>query len=68
MNKTPLYHYPGSYAREHNELPLYRESFQANVACKEAIEAAISKHYNDNCLGKEAVAEVVKEFGFERTM
>ncbi len=68
MNKTPLYHYPGSYAREHNELPLYRESFQANVACTEAIETAINKHYNDNCLGKEAVAEVVKEFGFERTM
>lgn len=68
MNKTPLYHYPGSYASEHNELPLYRESFQANVACKEAIEAAIDKHYNNNSLGEEAAKEVVQEFGFERTM
>ncbi len=68
MNKTPLYYYPRDYAKEHDEIPLYRESFQANVACKEAIEAAVRKHYNDNCLGGEAAKEVVQEFGFERTM
>ena len=68
MNKTPLYYYPRDYAMEHDEMPIYRESFQANVACKEAIEMAVRKYYNNNSLGKEAAKEVVQEFGFERTM
>lgn len=68
MNTTPLYRHPAAYAREHDETALYRDSFQANIACKEAIEAAISKHYHDYRLGDEAAKEVVKEFGFERTM
>lgn len=53
---------------EHDEIPLYRESMQANIACKEAIEAAVRKHYNDNCLSGEAAKDAVQEFGFERTM
>ena len=39
---TPLYRHDAAYAREHGELSLYRESYQANIACKEAIEEAIS--------------------------
>ena len=35
---TPLYRHDAAYAREHGELSLYRESYQANIACKEAIE------------------------------
>ena len=31
---TPLYRHDAAYAREHGELPLYRESYQANIACK----------------------------------
>ena len=42
---TPLYRHDAAYAREHGELPLYRESYQANIACKEAIEEAISENY-----------------------
>lgn len=68
LRETPVYRYPAGYAREHNELEQYRASHKANVACKEAIEAAISAHYSDNRLGKEAALEVIEAFGMERTM
>ena len=67
MNKTSVYQYPGDFAKEHEELDQYRASYKANVACKEAIETAIRDKYCDNALGKDAVTQVVKEFGFERT-
>ena len=68
LRETPVYRYPASYAREHDELEQYRASHKANVACKEAIEAAISAHYSDNRLGKQAALEVIEAFGMERTM
>lgn len=68
MDKTPVYKYPAAYAREHDELPQYRASNKANIACKEAIEATISKHYHDNILHPGGVKEVVDQFGFERTL
>ena len=69
MDKTPVYKYPGEYAREHGELELYRASCKANIACKEAIETAVNSHYNKNCLDtKAAVREVVKQFGYERML
>lgn len=67
MDKTPLYKYPAAYARENGELEVYRASHKANVACRNAIEIAIREHYSDNILGKEAVKQVVDEFGFDRT-
>ena len=67
MDHTPLYKYPGIYAREHDELEQYRASYKANVACKNAIETAIRDNYRDNRLGKEAAKQVVEQFGFERT-
>ena len=66
MDKTPIYKYPGDYAREHDELEQYRASHKANVACKDAIETAIRDNYRDNCLGKEAVKQVADQFGYER--
>lgn len=63
---VPLYRYPASYAKEHDELPAYRASNNANIACKEAIEAAISSHYYDNRLHPGAVKEVVNQFGYDR--
>ena len=42
-------------------------SYQANSACKEAIEQAISDHYGNNRLNTEdAVKEVMGKFGAER--
>ncbi|MDY4489404.1 MAG: DUF3849 domain-containing protein [Candidatus Faecousia sp.] len=68
LRETPVYPYPASYAREHDELEQYRASHKANVACNEAIEAAISAHYSDNRLGKQAALEVIEAFGMDRTM
>ena len=44
----------------------YRASHKANVACKQAIEAAIREHYRDNSLGKEGAQQVIEQFGLER--
>lgn len=63
---TPLYIYPASYAHEHGELEQYRASYQKNIACKDAIEQAITDHYRNNCLGIEAVHQVSAEFGYDR--
>ena len=65
---TPVYKYPGSYARENNELELYRASHKANIACRDAIDAAIRDNYNDNRLSVNAVKQVVSEFGYDRTL
>ena len=63
---TPVYPYSAAYAREHGELDAYRTSHKENVACKQAIEAAIREHYRDNNLGKEGAQQVIDQFGPER--
>ena len=68
LRETPVYPYPASYAQEHGELEQYRASNRANIACKEAIEAAIREHYHDNQLDSQAAAQVVKAFGLDRTL
>ena len=35
MDETAVYQHTAAYAREHNELPQYRESLQANISCKD---------------------------------
>jgi type II secretory pathway pseudopilin PulG len=67
MKNLPVYKHPAAYAREHDELAVYRASNQANAACKEAIEAAIRDHYRDNRLDAAAVDQVVQQFGYDRT-
>lgn len=61
----PLYRQSGGYAREHGELDAFRASRQANVACKEAIEAAIRAGYDGMYLTADAKG-VLAEFGPER--
>lgn len=68
LREMPVYLYHAGYAREHEELDAYRASFRANVSCKEAIEEAIREHYRENSLGKGAVAQVVDQFGYDRTL
>jgi hypothetical protein len=65
---TPLYKYPASYARENNELELYRASHKANIACRDAIDNTIRDNYRDNCLGADSAKQVIAEFGFDRTL
>jgi hypothetical protein len=68
LKELPVYPYHAGYAREHEELDVYRASLHANVSCKEAIEDAIREHYRDNSLGKGAVAQVVNQFGYDRIL
>ncbi len=69
MDRTPVYKQPADYALEHDELEQYRASYKASMACKDAIEEAVNKYYDNNCLDvKSAVREVVDQFGFERML
>ena len=64
---TAVYQHTAAYAREHNELPQYRESLQANIACKEAIEKAVSENYHGwSADTKTAAAQVMVQFPVER--
>ena len=69
LQSLPVYPYSAAFARENGELEQYRESYKANIACKEAIEAAIRDHYADNSLNtKAAVKQVAEIFGFPRML
>ena len=67
LRTAPLYPHSASYASQHGEMAQYNLSYQANSACKEAIEQAISAHYAENRLDTEAaVKDVLEKFGAER--
>ena len=66
MNRIPLYPHTAAYALEHGELEQYRASLQANIACKNAIEAAIRQHFDGMHLNEAAVTEVMVAYGKER--
>ena len=69
LRSAPVYPYPREYAVENDELDKYRLSRKASIACKEAIEQAISEHYANNSLDTAAaVKQVVDAFGYDRTM
>ena len=64
-----VYRHTGSYAQAHGELERYRASLKANIACRDAIDKAISAQYKDGRLNtKEAVKQVADEFGFDRIL
>ena len=66
QRELPLYRHDAAYAREQGNLDLYRASRRANIACKEAIEASLSEHYRDNRLDRDAVPQVIEQFGYTR--
>ena len=66
--ECPVYRHTFDYAATHGEEKQYRDSFHANVACKGAIEKAITQHYANNCMDALASQQVVHEFGFDRTL
>ena len=64
---VPVYREMANYAYEAGELDIYRASRDANMACKEAIEAAISENFSNNHLSTEAaVTSVFEQFSPER--
>lgn len=62
-----IYPYSVSRAEEDGDLDWYRQSHKLNIACKDAIENAISRHYRNNTLDAKAVQDVVDQFGWART-
>ena len=65
--EVPIYREMANYAYEAGELDIYRASRDANMACKEAIEAAISENFSNNHLSTEAaVTSVFEQFSPER--
>lgn len=46
MNETYLYPYSAQEARTRNQLPMWRESYHANVACRNAIEETIRQSFD----------------------
>ena len=63
---TPVYRHNASYAREHGELDQYRDSHWTTIACKNAIDAAISRGFDGMHLPQSAVTEVLDQYGAER--
>ena len=69
IRNTPVYPYPLNYAVENGELDEYRVSQNLCIACKTAIEKAITDHYADNCLNSPAaVQQVADAFGYDRML
>lgn len=66
MNNTPLYCGTVEDAQKAGTLQLWRDSFQANVRCRLAIENEIRQHFDGMHLGNGCAARVIDEFGLER--
>ena len=66
-NDTYLYPYSSAEARERDELPLWRESHKANIACRNAIEDAIRQSFDGMHLDKNCITPVLEEYGYKRT-
>ena len=64
--KIPVYYHDGQYAREHDELEMFRESHKANIQCRDAIECAIAHSFDGFHLDGNAVDEVFEKFSAER--
>ena len=62
----PLYQENAGYAREHGELDTFRASRKANIACRDAIEAAIREGFDGMRLSHDAAKGVLAQFGPER--
>lgn len=66
MDRTLLYRYSAGEARRREELSLWRASHQANIACKEAIEAAIRESFDGTRLSEGGAERVIAAFGHKR--
>lgn len=66
-HNVPVYREMANYAYEAGEMDMYRASRDANMACKETIEAAINENYVDYRLStRVAVETVLEQFSEER--
>ena len=67
QNPPKVYRQSISYARQHDEVQQYKESYRLNERCGDEINGAIALHYDGMHLDDGAVKQVVEEFGLERT-
>ena len=63
---VPVDYEPFSYAKENDEVDLYRTSCRLNSECKQAIHEAIADNYDGMYLGDGVVDQVVRQYGMER--
>ena len=66
QNPPKVYRQSITYARQHNEVQQYRESYRLNERCGDEINGAIALHYDGMRLGDGAVKQVVEEYGLEQ--
>ena len=66
MNNTPLYRGTAEQARKEDKLQLWRDSFQANILCRIAIENEIRQHFDGMHLDRGCAGRVLDEFGETR--
>ncbi len=66
MNEVYLYPYSVQEAVRNNELPLWRESYRANIACKQAVESAIRTGFDGMRLDPGCLKPVLEEYGYKR--
>ena len=66
-DEISVYHQTGEYAQAHGELDAYLDSYQENIACRDAIDDAVSSNHKDSILDtKNAVRQVVEQYGYDR--
>lgn len=61
-----VYRQSRDYAREHGEIPQFRDSFRLNIACKKDIETAVRNNFDGMHLSDDAVKPVLEHYGAER--
>ena len=66
MEYPQIYKLSPEEARARGATALFRESKRMNVACKEAIEAAIRENFDGMHLKKECIRPVMEEYGIDR--
>lgn len=67
MNK-PVYRQTAEYAREHNELEQYRESYRLNTECKRFMEQEISKAFDGMRLANGPEEAALEKYGADRVV
>ena len=67
LKAVPLYRNSMQYALDHGEGTQFAASHEANIACKEAVEAAIASDFDGYVLKDSGAKNVAERFGYDRT-
>lgn len=67
MKDIPVYRYPWGHAYQCGEEEQYRQSREASISCRKAIEQAIRENYNGYSLDTKAIVKsIIAEYGLDR--